>query len=48
LIVLRGPRNPIFKTWLLAMATVTLIVAGSGYTGPSMNPANVSTPLSFL
>ncbi|GMY14214.1 Major intrinsic protein [Fagus crenata] len=40
LIVLRGPRNPIFKTWLLAMATVTLIVAGSGYTGPSMNPAN--------
>ena len=48
LIVLRGPRNPIFKTWLLALATVTLIVAGSGYTGPSMNPANVSTPLSFL
>ncbi|GLT78004.1 hypothetical protein SLA2020_495550 [Shorea laevis] len=39
-IVLRGPRSPILKTWLLAMATVALVIAGSNYTGPSMNPAN--------
>ncbi|KAK1386471.1 Aquaporin SIP [Heracleum sosnowskyi] len=39
-IVLRGPRSPIVKTWLLAMSTVTLIVFGASYTGPSMNPAN--------
>ncbi|XP_059427754.1 aquaporin SIP1-2 [Corylus avellana] len=40
LIVLRGPRSPILKTWLLAMATVALVIVGSNYTGPSMNPAN--------
>ncbi|KAK4482588.1 hypothetical protein RD792_009752 [Penstemon davidsonii] len=40
LIVLKGPRNSIVKNWLLAMSTVALIVAGSSYTGPSMNPAN--------
>ncbi|CAI9777099.1 unnamed protein product [Fraxinus pennsylvanica] len=39
-IVLRGPRNLIVKNWLLAMSTVALVVAGSSYTGPSMNPAN--------
>ncbi|KAK4403246.1 Aquaporin SIP1-1 [Sesamum angolense] len=41
LIVLRGPSNPLVKNWLLAMSTVTLVVAGSSYTGPSMNPANL-------
>nr|DAD32727.1 TPA_asm: hypothetical protein HUJ06_011578 [Nelumbo nucifera] len=40
LIVIRGPRNSFLKTWLLAMSTVSLVVAGSAYTGPSMNPAN--------
>ncbi|CAK9319754.1 unnamed protein product [Citrullus colocynthis] len=40
LIVVRGPSSPIIKTLLLAMTTVALIVAGSSYTGPSMNPAN--------
>lgn len=39
-IVLRGPKNPLIKVWLIAVATVGLVVAGSGYTGPSMNPAN--------
>lgn len=39
-IVLRGPKSPLLKVWLLAVATVGLVVAGSGYTGPSMNPAN--------
>lgn len=41
-IILRGPKSNILKTWLLAMSTVTLVVAGGAYTGPSMNPANVS------
>ncbi|CAL5416623.1 unnamed protein product [Camellia sinensis] len=35
-----GPRIPVVKTWLLAMSTVALVVTGSNYTGPSMNPAN--------
>ena len=41
-IILRGPRSELFKTWLLAVSTVVLVMAGSAYTGPSMNPANVS------
>ncbi|KAA8514865.1 hypothetical protein F0562_018044 [Nyssa sinensis] len=40
IIILRGPSSALLKMWLLAMSTVTLIVAGSSYTGPSMNPAN--------
>lgn len=40
LIILRGPKSPLIKNWLLAMSTVTLVVSGSSYTGPSMNPAN--------
>ncbi|KAM5580622.1 aquaporin SIP1-1-like [Rosa sericea] len=39
-IILRGPKNPIVQIWLLSVATVGLVVAGSGFTGPSMNPAN--------
>lgn len=41
-IILKGPRSELLKTWLLAVSTVTLVIAGSAYTGPSMNPANVS------
>lgn len=41
-ILLKGPRNPILKTWMLAVSTVALVIAGASYTGPSMNPANVS------
>ncbi|PHT43457.1 Aquaporin SIP1-1 [Capsicum baccatum] len=40
MIVLKGPKNAVLKNWLLAMSTVTMVVAGSKYTGPSMNPAN--------
>ncbi|XP_027359148.1 aquaporin SIP1-2-like [Abrus precatorius] len=39
LIILRGPRSELVKTWLMAMSIVTLIIAGSAYTGPAMNPA---------
>lgn len=42
LIFLRGPRSDLLKTWLLATATVVLVMVGSAYTGPAMNPANVS------
>ncbi|KAG2718590.1 hypothetical protein I3760_03G227300 [Carya illinoinensis] len=38
LIILRGPRSLIMKTWFLAVATVSLIFVGSNYTGPAMNP----------
>ncbi|KAM3339345.1 aquaporin SIP1-2 isoform X1 [Capsicum galapagoense] len=40
MIVLKGPKNAVLKNWLLAMSTLTMVVAGSKYTGPSMNPAN--------
>ncbi|KAK9699595.1 hypothetical protein RND81_08G184300 [Saponaria officinalis] len=40
IILLKVPGGSLVKTWLLAMATVTLVVLGAGYTGPSMNPAN--------
>ncbi|KAM3320524.1 aquaporin SIP1-2 [Capsicum chacoense] len=39
-IVLRGPNSAILKNWLLTMVTLPLVLAGSKYTGPSMNPAN--------
>ncbi|TKY46219.1 aquaporin SIP1-2 [Spatholobus suberectus] len=39
LIMLRGPRSEAGKTWLMAISTVVLIIVGSGYTGPAMNPA---------
>ncbi|KAL3533364.1 hypothetical protein ACH5RR_006885 [Cinchona calisaya] len=39
-IILRGPNSPLLKNWLLSVSTVALVVAGSSYTGPSMNPAN--------
>jgi len=45
IIMVRIPGGILVKTWLLAMATVTLVIAGSTYTGPSMNPANVSISL---
>ncbi|CAN4075394.1 unnamed protein product [Withania somnifera] len=40
IIVLRGPESVILKNWLLTMVTLPLVLAGSKYTGPSMNPAN--------
>ncbi|XP_047327025.1 aquaporin SIP1-2 [Impatiens glandulifera] len=40
MVVLRGPKNSVIKTWLLATSTVVVVVTGSSYTGPSMNPAN--------
>lgn len=39
-IILKGPRSSFLKMWLLAVVTVALVVTGSVYTGPSMNPAN--------
>lgn len=42
LVIVKGPKNSFVKNWLLTIPTVVLVVAGSSYTGPSMNPANVS------
>ncbi|WOL15789.1 aquaporin SIP1-2 [Canna indica] len=39
-IVIKGPRSAFVKTWLIAVSTVALVLAGAGYTGPSMNPVN--------
>ncbi|PKU78657.1 aquaporin SIP1-1 isoform X1 [Dendrobium catenatum] len=39
-IVIKGPRSMVVKSLMLAVTTVTLVVSGSGYTGPAMNPAN--------
>ncbi|XP_020587269.1 aquaporin SIP1-2-like [Phalaenopsis equestris] len=39
-IMIKGPGGSVIKTLTLSVATVALIVAGSGYTGPSMNPVN--------
>ncbi|KAM0951300.1 putative major intrinsic protein [Dioscorea sansibarensis] len=39
-VVTKGPRNSVIQAWLLAACTVTFVIAGTGYTGPSMNPAN--------
>ena len=39
-VVVRGPKSPFLKVWLLSNVTAGLFVLGSGYTGPSMNPAN--------
>ncbi|KAE8689436.1 hypothetical protein F3Y22_tig00110937pilonHSYRG00018 [Hibiscus syriacus] len=40
-----GPQSAIFKTWLLSISIVAIIVPGTGYIGPSMNPANASVSL---
>ncbi|XVF82254.1 hypothetical protein PTKIN_Ptkin16aG0030800 [Pterospermum kingtungense] len=40
LILIKGPKNPLIKLWLMALSTVGLVPAGAKYTGPSMNPAN--------
>ncbi|XP_068665638.1 aquaporin SIP1-2 [Aristolochia californica] len=39
-IILRGPKNTLLQIFLLAISTMTLVITGSTYTGPSMNPAN--------
>ncbi|KAI6691656.1 hypothetical protein NL676_028484 [Syzygium grande] len=39
-IYVEGPRSLLVKVWLLAMATVGLVVVGLSYTRPAMNPAN--------
>ena len=43
-VILRGPNSVLMKNAMLSTSIVTLVVVGGGYTGPSMNPANVSVP----
>ncbi|CAI9271723.1 unnamed protein product [Lactuca saligna] len=40
LIIIKGPNSLFLKNWMLSMATMVVILVGSSYTGPSMNPAN--------
>eukprot|EP00252_Welwitschia_mirabilis_P022986 TRINITY_DN6389_c0_g1_i1.p1 TRINITY_DN6389_c0_g1~~TRINITY_DN6389_c0_g1_i1.p1 ORF type:complete len:238 (-),score=19.29 TRINITY_DN6389_c0_g1_i1:243-956(-) len=40
LILIRGPRNTFYKSFLISCVTILFVVAGSTYTGPSMNPIN--------
>ncbi|CAH1432202.1 unnamed protein product [Lactuca virosa] len=42
LIIIKGPNSLFLKNWMLSMATMVVILVGSSYIGPSMNPANVS------
>ncbi|XP_058727402.1 aquaporin SIP1-1-like [Vicia villosa] len=37
-IIIKGPRSEFLKTLVMSISTVAVIVAGSAYTGPSMNP----------
>lgn len=39
-VIVKGPRNAILRTLLLSLSIVSLILVGTDYTGPSMNPAN--------
>ncbi|CAN6468520.1 unnamed protein product [Victoria cruziana] len=39
-IIFKGPKNSFLQTLLISIATVGVIVAGSSYTGPSLNPVN--------
>lgn len=39
-VVVKGPKSPLLKVWLLSNVTAGLVWVGRGYTGPSMNPAN--------
>ncbi|KAL2328365.1 hypothetical protein Fmac_021792 [Flemingia macrophylla] len=39
-VMLRGPKNPFLKVYLLSVTTVALAISGAAFTGPAMNPAN--------
>ncbi|MED6206509.1 hypothetical protein PIB30_027451 [Stylosanthes scabra] len=40
IVAMKGPKNPFLKIYMISLTTLTLGICGSGYTGPSMNPAN--------
>lgn len=40
--MLRGPKNPRARQFITVVATAMLVILGGSYTGPSMNPTNVS------
>lgn len=40
IIIINGPKSFFIKNWMLSVATMAVIIPGSSYTGPSMNPAN--------
>lgn len=40
LIIIKGPQSYFWKNWMISLSTMVVIILGSSYTGPSMNPAN--------
>ncbi|PWA34349.1 major intrinsic protein, Aquaporin-like protein [Artemisia annua] len=40
IIIIKGPKSFFMKNWMLSVALMAVIIPGSSYTGPSMNPAN--------
>lgn len=38
--ILKGPRSRFLKNWIIILATIAVVLLGSGYTGPSLNPAH--------
>ncbi|KAL5988104.1 hypothetical protein ACLOJK_035867 [Asimina triloba] len=41
LVIQKGPESLVVKSWMLSISTVAVIIAGSSFTGPSMNPVNL-------
>eukprot|EP00249_Psilotum_nudum_P007659 c20727_g1_i1 orf=1-420(-) len=38
--ILKGPKSVFWRNWIIIFSTVAVLLLGSGYTGPSLNPAN--------
>lgn len=47
IVSLKGPRSGIRRTWITSISRVSLSTLGAEYTGPAMNPANVSLSTNF-
>lgn len=39
MVMVKGPKSPLLKIWMVAVVTGGLVVNGAKYTGPSLNPA---------
>lgn len=37
-IVVKGPRSELVKAWMIALSIMPLLIVGSTYTGPALNP----------
>jgi len=39
----RGPKSFFLRTWIVSITKLSLSIVGANFTGPSMNPATVSS-----